>query len=199
VLSIRRSTWSILLKAVSAMGWQDRKKEWENLQATQQKLGEAAMIWSTVDRCFDEIIADYLDLSGAEVAAIVEGMLAKKKIEVIRRLMLLDAPSAEWVSAMKKALVLADRFGEARNRLLHDNWRFELEKISRIERRAKKAKAQSHQPETLVVNSRINTSLDELQAICMQGYDALTALGELKPALLDRIIRRREMLSSLLS
>ena len=59
------------------MAWQDRMKEWENLQATQQKLGEAAMIWAAVDRCFDEIIADYLDLSGAEVAAIVEGMLAK--------------------------------------------------------------------------------------------------------------------------
>lgn len=78
------------------MSWPDREQEYRNMRLVQQHLGEVSMVWAALDRRLDSLICDMLDISFAETAAIVSGVLLPKKTQIALRLIAIDSPSADW-------------------------------------------------------------------------------------------------------
>ena len=176
------------------MAWQDREKEWENLQAVQHKLGEVSMIWSAIDRQIDVVLTDMLDIGPAQTAAIVTGILPTKKCSIISRLLLLGTPSIEWRSQMDKLLKIIIKWGVDRNRLVHDAWRFEVSDIHRVDARAQTKATQSRKEKQLVFDQVHPVTLEDLDQLCKTGHDILKQLDELCPALVPWLLKRREEL-----
>lgn len=178
------------------MAWQDREREWENLRAVQAKLGEISMIWAALDRDLDAILTDMLDIGPAETAAIVTGILPARKCTIIQRLILLACPSPEWGAEVSSILSeISGNFGDLRNRVIHDAWRFSVDEIIRLDPRARSQFAQSHGQKQLVFDTEHPVTLQELDAWCKRGYEMISRLSELQPVLIPWLVQRRAKLS----
>lgn len=174
------------------MAWQDREREWKNLQAVQQKLGEVSMIWAMIDRRLDMLITDILDISHAEAAAVVSGMLPARKCTILLRLIAIDSPGDEWRAEISDLLNdVSGKFGEERNRLVHDSWRFEQDVIQRVDSTAKLEKV-AHKGKVLVFDKTYDVTIEDLKKWCARGYTINHQIGELRPALLPWLLKRRE-------
>lgn len=177
------------------MAWQDREKEWKNLQAVQQKLGEVSMVWAMIDRRLDSILTDMLDISHAEAAVLMTGVFPARKCKMISGLITISCPSREWGDKVTSLLnEISNKFGEERNRIVHDIWRFEKDKISRINATAKAEKT-PHQGKRLVFDRSYDVTIKDLENWCARGYIINMELRELRPALLPWLLKKREELS----
>jgi hypothetical protein len=178
------------------MAWQDRLKEWGNLQAVQQKVGEVCMIWAALDYQIDCITADLLDVAPIQATVIGADRDFSKKCTLVKRLITLGSPGEEWFDEMDDLLTeLASKLSPLRNRFIHDMWSFNVENIARIERTVTTKRPQSRQPKTLVADQEFPISLDDMERFCMRGYEILSRLDQLRPALIPWLLRERERLS----
>jgi hypothetical protein len=167
------------------MAWQDREKEWKNLQTVQQKVGEICMIWATLDFKVDQLLADFLDIGPAQVAALMNGMDFSRKCEAVRKLLVLSGPSPEWIAEIDSIMLdLANGLNKKRNRYVHDMWQFEIDAINRIERKATIQKQQARKSKTLSFDKEIPVTVEEMDALCKRGYAILGRFYALLPALI---------------
>jgi hypothetical protein len=180
------------------MAWQDRMVEWKNIQEVEQKLGEISMIWSATDRNLNEWVSLFLDISDAEAAAILSGMLPKKKCEIIKRLMVMGCPSDEWSTTALELLAQIDKWGAVRNRLVHDAWRFNENTIHRIDGRAQIQKV-PHNPAQFQFDEHVIVTKEEMEELCRTGHETLSAMRDLSSPLVFWMLQRREELYRLLS
>jgi hypothetical protein len=145
------------------MAWQDRELEYKNLQAVQSRLGEISMIWAAIDRLLDRMITDMLDISHAEAAAVLSGMLPAKKCEIVQRLIVIDCPDKSWAEKASSVVKeISGSLGPERNRLVHDSWRFDQHNITRIDSTAR-THAAPHTGRTLVFDTNHDVTLEDLK------------------------------------
>lgn len=178
------------------MAWPDREREYKNMRAVQLHLGEISMAWSSLDRRVDDLICDLLDISFAETAAIVSGLLLPKKAQMALRLIAIDNPGAEWAGQMNLLLVeLSGRLAEERNRLIHDAWQFDMDAIRRIDSTARRSKGPDGSTE-LSFDRHTDVTIHDLKKWVARAAAINFRLRELRPALLPWLLGKREAASS---
>ena len=114
------------------MAWQDREREWKNLNEMQRQIGCVSMAWSQIDLALIELIANLTDLAPGQATIFLKGKMIGAKIEITRDLIKFHAPSGDWSDRAKQALVtLTQDLNPKRNRIIHDIHRFDVDEISR--------------------------------------------------------------------
>lgn len=177
------------------MAWQDREAEYKNLREVQRFLGEISMTWAALDRWVDRIITDMLDISHYETAAIVSGMRLSAKCQIVRRLLVVDCPSAEWGEKMEAVMLeVGEALNNERNRLVHDSWDFTVNQIEQIDATARIEKV-PFKGKGLAFDKRRTVTIEELKRWNAKAFSALLDLRELRPALLPWLLERRVQLS----
>ena len=149
------------------------------------------MIWAVIDRKIDMLITDMLYITHAEVAAIVTGLMVGRKAEMLQRLITVSHPGDEW--HLKMTALLSDITGnlaEERNRLIHDSYRFDVDEITRIDARARTEKV-PFKGKVLAFDKNHKVTIEDLKKWTAQGYNTVTDLDELRPALLPWLLKKR--------
>jgi hypothetical protein len=76
------------------------------------------------------------------------------RCEIIKRLLMIEAPSVEWRECCNSLLQrVSGEVAPLRNRYVHDHWSLEPEGLVRTDKRGKIGRPQSHQPEAFLFNT----------------------------------------------
>lgn len=140
-----------------------------------QQLGQVCMIWAALDRHLDVLIAHLLN-KPVNVARALSSRSdgVGERCEVIRRLLAMEAPSAEyqrWLSSLMKRC--GGELAERRNRYVHDMWRVQSDTVHRQLRRPQLTASE------IVFDLHVEVTSDELKRF---GYTLTSMLAMLLSA-----------------
>jgi hypothetical protein len=118
-----------------------------------QALGMLTIYWATLDSALTNLLAAFLNSHPQALA--VRGPDISTLCEQVRRIAHTSGPDGQWRACLIRILnMVQGELAETRNRYIHDDWEASEEGITRIDRRAKLQKPQSHQPVQLISDFR---------------------------------------------
>lgn len=128
-------------------------------------LGYLCRSWAGLDARVNQLFEPLLQCSATQIACIVPENVGQR-CEALKRLLYIE-PIPDPLVAFAVGLLdrVSGELAPLRNRLIHDGWSITKEETSRIDKRAKLGKPQSHQPMTVIHETKHPTQLEEIKHV----------------------------------
>lgn len=143
------------------------QEQWRRQDRHALSIGRLCMTWAALDRTVDDLFEPILQCSAAQVASIITNIEnISGRCDILKRLLVNDAPSEDyrvWLAGLLGRV--SGELAPLRNRYVHDHWTVTNLEIVRLDKRAKIAKPQSRERDTLLFDTRHVTDPDDIDKL----------------------------------